>query len=64
MTTTNTNNMKITVKEKSVYGKILIYPVCDKASIFADLLNVKTFSQYQLITIGILGYEIEVIKLP
>lgn len=56
--------MKITVKEKSVYGKILIYPACELATKFAMLLRVKTFQQWQLNEIQELGYEIETIKLP
>lgn len=63
--TTNNNSMKeeITVKEKSVYGKILIYPACDKSNIFAGLVNTKTFTQSNLNLIEGLGYKINLIKL-
>lgn len=54
----------ITVKEKSVYGKILIYPACENATIFADLVGAKTFSTYHLNLIEKLGYTINQISLP
>ncbi len=49
----------ITFKEKNVYGRILIYPVCDKANIFAGLLSTKTFTLGQLTLIESLGYTID-----
>lgn len=54
----------ITVKEKSVYGKILLYPSCDKANIFAGLIGAKTFHTHHLTLIEGLGYTINLIKLP
>lgn len=54
----------ITIKEKSVYGKILLYPVCDNACLFACLIGAKTFALHDLNTIEQLGYKVEVIKLP
>lgn len=56
--------MKIQVAEKSVYGNILVYPVCEKAILFAKLLNKKTFTHADLCTIEALGYTIECQKLP
>lgn len=53
----------ITVKEKNVYGNILIYPACDKANIFAGLIGAKTFNIHQLNLIEGLGYQINLIKL-
>lgn len=50
--------MQITVEVKSVYGQKKIYPVCDKAQIFADMLRQKTFSHSDLIKIEKLGYVI------
>jgi len=55
--------MKITVKEKSVYGNILLYPVCDTSKHFASLIGAKTFQQWHLNTIEAMGYEIEIIRL-
>jgi len=53
----------ITFKEKNVYGRTLIYPVCDKANIFAGLLSTKTFTTMQLSLIESLGYNVSLIKL-
>lgn len=53
----------ITFKEKNVYGRILIYPACDKANIFAGLLSTKTFTTMQLSLIESLGYQINLIRL-
>lgn len=55
---------EITVKEKSVYGKILMYPACDKSNIFAGLIGAKTFTMYHLHLIEGLGYKIILLKLP
>lgn len=53
----------ITFKEKAVYGKVLIYPACDKANIFSGLIGMKTFTMHHLRMIEGLGYTIELIKL-
>jgi hypothetical protein len=53
----------ITFKERNVYGRILIYPACDKANIFAGLLSTKTFTTGQLSLIESLGYTVNLIKL-
>jgi hypothetical protein len=55
---------EITVKEKSVYGKTLIYPACDKSNIFAGLIRMKTFDHSHLRLIEGLGYTVNLIKLP
>lgn len=55
---------QITFKEKAVYGKILIYPVCDKAAIFSSLLAKKTFTANDIDLIASLGFEIKLITLP
>ena len=53
----------LTFKEKSVYGRTLIYPSCDKSNIFAGLLSTKTFTTMQLSLIESLGYTINLITL-
>lgn len=58
------NTQEITVKEKNVYGKILVYPACDKSNIFAGLVNAKTFTMSHLRLIEGLGYTVNLIKLP
>lgn len=50
--------MQITVKFREVYGRILIYPVCAKASLFAGLIGQKTFVASQLDAIADLGFRI------
>lgn len=52
--------MEIKVKIKSVFGNELIYPACDKASIFADLCGTKTLNRSDLSNIEKLGYSIQV----
>ena len=55
--------MFLSIKEKSVYGNVLLYPNNQTAEIFARLLNKKTFSHNDLVLITELGYRIEFIKL-
>lgn len=57
----------ITVKEKNVYGKVLVYPACQQSEKIASLLKTKTFSYYvggDLDKIRDLGFEVIIIKLP
>lgn len=55
---------EITVKQKNVYGKILIYPVCEKAVVFSNLIGTKTLTMNHLNLIEQLGYTVNLIKLP
>jgi len=48
----------ITVAVRSVYGQLKVYPVCQKATKFANIAGTKTLSRSVLNTIGDLGYEI------
>jgi hypothetical protein len=52
--------MKIIVQVKDIYGTRKIYPICDKALIFAELLNQKTFTKQDASLIKKLGYEFEI----
>lgn len=61
--TNNSNKPTITVKEKSVYGNTLIYPVCNNAAIFAQLIGKKTFTANDLDLITALGFELKLITL-
>jgi hypothetical protein len=54
---------EITIKQKSVYGKILLYPGCDQSAKFAKLIQKQTFSNYDLTIIESLGYTINCISL-
>ena len=53
----------VTFKEKSVYGRNLIYPACDKSNLFAGLLSTKTLTSGQLSLIESLGYTVHLIAL-
>jgi hypothetical protein len=57
-------NQTITFFEKSVYGKTLIYPKCDKAILMSGLTGSRTFNDTQLDVIRALGYTVELIELP
>jgi len=51
--------MRILLKAKSVYGKVLIYPVCEQSLLLISLTGKKTFDDRDLSTIKKLGYLIE-----
>lgn len=52
--------MTITVKVKHVYGAKMVYPICDKAQIFAQLAGHTVLTQNTLDCVRRLGYLIEV----
>jgi hypothetical protein len=52
--------MKLLVEIKSVYGNELIYPMCDRSRMFAELVGRKTLSPRQVEVIKQMGFEIEV----
>ena len=54
---------EITIKEKNVYGNVLLYPACDKSNIFAGLVGAKTFNMHHLTLIEGLGYKVNIIRL-
>lgn len=49
---------------RSVYGVDKVYPKCETAQRFADLLGVKTFSPRQLAGIEGLGFHVEHVSDP
>lgn len=51
--------MKITVQVKTVYGKNMVYPICDNGILFAKLANSKTLTPESIKLIKQLGYAIE-----
>ena len=55
--------LEITLKEKSVYGKTLIYPNCPKSYTFARLIDKKTFDSLDIQLIGELGYKVTIQRL-
>jgi hypothetical protein len=54
----------VQLKEKNVYGRILLYPDCETSKLFAELLCVKSFQNWHISRIEALGYELKIIKLP
>ena len=50
--------MIITVEIKDVYGQPKVYPVCDKAQIFADIAGTKTLLPRDIQRIPVLGFEV------
>ena len=51
-------NNKLTVKIKNVYGVDRIYPVCDKAQLFARISGKKTLLPVDIELIKKLGYNL------
>lgn len=53
-------SLEITVQIKRVYGEDKIYPVCDKALVFAKLTGNKTLTFAAIEGIKKLGYVVNV----
>ncbi len=54
--------MEILVDIKSVYGIDKIYPVCEKAKTFCEMLNTKTLTDHAIKKIKELGYTVNVLQ--
>jgi hypothetical protein len=50
--------LSIKVTPKTVYGVTNIYPACEQAKIFCDMVGQKTLTERNLKHIKALGYEI------
>ena len=50
--------MQLIVEKKSVYGNQLIYPVCNKAKLFANISGNKTLLPEVIECIKKLGYSL------
>ena len=50
------------VKKKNVYGKELIYPVCNDSVLFSCISGTKTFCSVTIANIKKLGYKFETQK--
>ena len=50
--------MNITVEIRDVYGQSRVYPVCDKAKLFADIAGTTTILPRDIQRIQELGYEV------
>lgn len=53
--------MTIDVTIKNVYGNEMIYPACETAEKFCELIGKKTFSQSDMMRINELGYTMNVV---
>ena len=53
----------LSVKEKNVYGNVLLYPNNDTAQKFCYLLGKKTLTHNDIDIIVSMGYQLELIKL-
>jgi hypothetical protein len=58
------NPLQIIVTVRNVYGRETVYPVCEKAQLFATLTNAKTLTPHALTTIKALGYAVVQSTLP
>ena len=50
--------MELVVEKKSVYGNQLVYPVCDRAKLFANISGNKTLLPEVIEYIKKLGYNL------
>lgn len=59
--TYNISEFVVHVRVMDVYGRQVVYPVCDKAKVFASIADTKTLTETTLRCIRKLGYTIHVI---
>ena len=59
--TYNISEYVVHVRVMDVYGKITVYPVCDKAKVFASIAGTKTLTDSTLMYIKKLGYTLHVV---
>ena len=50
----------ITIEIKDVYGQAKVYPVCDRAKIFAGIAGTKTLLPPDIERIQLLGYKVAI----
>jgi hypothetical protein len=55
--------MEIIVEIKNVYGVEQVYPVCNKAKLFASIAGTKTLTYKVLADVAVLGYKVT-LKVP
>lgn len=54
--------MTIQVQIRQAYGRENIYPICEKAKLFAQLVGQKCLTRQDITVIKQLGYTIEIIE--
>jgi hypothetical protein len=52
--------MNIIIQIKNVYGNETVYPICEKAKLFARIAGTRTLTSATLRDVKALGYEIRV----
>jgi hypothetical protein len=57
----NISEFVVHVRVTDVYGKRVVYPVCDKAKVFASIAGTKTLTDSNLMYIKKLGYTLHVV---
>jgi len=58
--TMTNSTLSIQVQIKNVYGSEMVYPVCDNAKLFAEMVGRKTLTARDISSIKKLGYTITV----
>ena len=53
-------NQTITIEIKDVYGQPKVYPVCNRAKLFAEIAGTKTLLPTDIQRIQVLGYTVAV----
>ena len=53
--------MTIQVSIRTIFGNEKIYPICDKAKVFAKIVKQKTLTKEDIQKIKMLGVKVEVI---
>lgn len=53
-------NNELLVEVDRVYGKKTVYPLCDKAKLFASLSGTKTLTPHAIDCIKALGYTLKI----
>jgi len=56
----NTINNNIVVQIKQVYGNDTVYPVCDRAKLFAELLGQKSLTFTDMRIIEAMGFQVTI----
>ncbi len=62
MTQQPSNGTTIQVMIKNVYGNEKVYPICERAKIFAKMVGQTTLTDFNLKYIKELGYTIQVVS--
>ena len=52
--------MNIIIQIKNVYGNETVYPICERAKLFARIAGTRTLTSATLRDVKALGYEIRV----